>query len=244
MPDYQKDAVQAYLNQDVVKNMVPTSMYNASNRAYPDVAAMSFFGPTCKMGGNDGKGKGISCFFGGGTSFASPEFAGLLSLLVDHRLNQGLPPLGFILPRLYKLAADPDKVKEMFIDVTDGNTRDRTTGCPIVFPATAGWDPQTGFGQPLFDGFVKHLGQDDDTSNKHSLSKEATIPLGVSAGVIVAGLIAFGVWRKKSRASSSGLDFSRRDTHPDDMLDPSTLCTMEDPSTSLVNADHLRNDNP
>lgn len=56
--------------------------FNASGRAYPDVAAIS----------KDG------------TSQSCPTVAGILSLLIDHRLNQGLPPLGFIAPRLYQVA--------------------------------------------------------------------------------------------------------------------------------------------
>ncbi len=39
----------------------------------------------------------------GGTSAAAPEWAGVLSLINDLRLNAGLPPLGFVNVRLYQV---------------------------------------------------------------------------------------------------------------------------------------------
>ena len=35
-----------------------------------------------------------------------PSFAGILSLITDMRLNAGLPPLGFVAPRIYQVAAE------------------------------------------------------------------------------------------------------------------------------------------
>lgn len=40
----------------------------------------------------------------GGTSAAAPEWAGVISLLNDLRLNLNLPPLGFVNPRFYAAA--------------------------------------------------------------------------------------------------------------------------------------------
>lgn len=39
----------------------------------------------------------------GGTSASAPEWAGVLSLINDIRLNVGLPPLGFVNVRLYQV---------------------------------------------------------------------------------------------------------------------------------------------
>ena len=59
--------------------------------------------------------------------------AGIFSLLVDHRLNSGLPPLGFLGPRLWKVSeAYPG---EAFQSVDSGNTK---TSCSTGFPARLG----------------------------------------------------------------------------------------------------------
>ena len=85
--------------------------------------------------------------------------AGIFSLLMDHRLNAGLPPLGFLGPRLWKVSeAYPG---EAFQSVDSGNTK---TSCSTGFPAATGaWDPVTGFGRPVWAGIVKHFGADDDS---------------------------------------------------------------------------------
>ena len=49
----------------------------------------------------------------GGTSASAPTFAGIVSLLNSARLEQGLPPLGFLNPFLYSNA-------DAFNDITSG----------------------------------------------------------------------------------------------------------------------------
>lgn len=128
---HQDDAVSAYLQS--TSGLPPSASYNGSNRAYPDVSAIAVEG----------------------TSESSPSVAGIFSLIMDHRLNSGLPPLGFIGPRLYKaMAADPNGA---FQSVTQGNTK---TSCDSGFPAAAGWDPVTGWGRPQWAGLLKHFGSD------------------------------------------------------------------------------------
>lgn len=51
----------------------------------------------------------------GGTSAASPTFAGIVSLLNDARLSKGLPPLGFLNPLLYTIG------QAGLNDITEGN---------------------------------------------------------------------------------------------------------------------------
>ena len=93
----------------------------------------------------------------GGTSASTPTMAGILSLVNDAQLNSGLKPLGFVVPRLWQLAARFPG--EAFVDLqTAANT---SCGCSSYFPATAGWDPQTGWGYPHWPGLLKHLGSDD-----------------------------------------------------------------------------------
>ncbi|KAG6910772.1 hypothetical protein DXG01_007659 [Tephrocybe rancida] len=69
----------------------------------------------------------------GGTSASSPTFAGLVATLNDHRLSQGLPPLGFLNPLLYS------KGLKAFNDITVGHN----SGC-----GTVGFNVITGLGTP------------------------------------------------------------------------------------------------
>ena len=77
-------------------------------------------------------------------------------LLVSARRDlQGLPPLGFLGPRLYSaMAANPGGALQ---DITSGNS---ATTCDKGFPATKGWDPVTGWGRPVWEGLVKEFSSD------------------------------------------------------------------------------------
>jgi len=168
-PAYQSATSPAYvkLGEKVApKTMPKASTYNATGRGYPDVAALAQFGiPLCDYGG---------CSGSGGTSASAPTVAGMLSLVNDARLNKGLKPLGFVNTKLYKLMEDASTYAECFTDVGiekvgddwDCNTYSSCDGCNDGggsgqgFVATKGWDAQTGFGQPKFAGWLKHLGTD------------------------------------------------------------------------------------
>jgi hypothetical protein len=129
-PAHQQAAVSAYLSK---AGMPPPASFNASNRAYPDVAAI-----------------GVD-----GTSQSCPIWAGVLSLITDMRLNKGLPPLGFVAPRIYQVAAMHPG--EAFLDITRGNSG---TSCANGFPAAEGWDANTGFGRPVWTGLVRYFASD------------------------------------------------------------------------------------
>jgi len=147
MPPYQMTAVANYLKAQQSSNNFPSpGSFNPQNRAYPDVSAAAIDTPVV-IGGT------VVEF--GGTSASTPTFAGLISLINDIRLNNGLPPLGFLNTRLYQLS---DKYPgQIFVDITSGNSR---TSCTEGFPATTGWDPVTGLGSPLYPGLVKYLSSD------------------------------------------------------------------------------------
>jgi len=168
-PAYQASTTPAYIDlahKVAPKTMPGASTYNASGRGYPDVSALAQFGiPLCDYGG---------CSGSGGTSASAPTVAGMLSLVNDARLNNGLRPLGFINTKLYKLMEDPAVLAECFTDVGitkvgedwDCNTYSSCDGCNDGggagkgFVAIRGWDAQTGWGQPKFAGWLKHLGSD------------------------------------------------------------------------------------
>eukprot|EP00041_Stephanoeca_diplocostata_P039946 m.1638211 g.1638211 ORF g.1638211 m.1638211 type:complete len:561 (-) comp27282_c0_seq1:102-1784(-) len=131
-PPHQDAVVEAYLK--TMEGLPPASSYNSSNRAYPDISAISV----------------------DGTSQSSPTTAGIFSLITDHRLNNGLKPLGFLGPRLY--ATMSKYPGSAFQDVTQGNTK---TSCDNGFGATQGWDPVTGWGRPVWAGLLQHFGSDE-----------------------------------------------------------------------------------
>ncbi|KAI1787575.1 family S53 protease [Ganoderma leucocontextum] len=128
-PDYQTDAVAAYLKTLGNTN---AGLFNTTGRAFPDVSAqgVNFIVDVA------GQGQGVS-----GTSASSPTFAAVVALLNDELLNQGKSPLGFLNPLLYSTAA------AALNDITEGSN----PGCGTQgFPAAEGWDPVTGLGTPDF----------------------------------------------------------------------------------------------
>ncbi|XP_028994295.1 tripeptidyl-peptidase 1 [Betta splendens] len=137
MPGYQAAAVQGYLKA-VAATLPPQSYYNVSGRAYPDIAALSDnYWVVINR---------VPVPWVSGTSASAPVVGGILSLINDQRLLKGLPPLGFLNPRLYKL-----KGRALF-DVTEG--------CHLAcldeqvqgkgFCAAPSWDPVTGWGTPNY----------------------------------------------------------------------------------------------
>ena len=137
-PSYQASAVNAYVQALGGAN---TGLYNASGRAYPDVAAYGWDYEIIA----DGEVIRIS-----GTSAAAPTFASVVALLNDARLNLGMAPLGFLNPFLYSAAGTA-----ALTDITSGDN----PGCNTNgFPARSGWDPVTGLGTPDFNKLLSAIG--------------------------------------------------------------------------------------
>ena len=136
-PAHQAATVSKYLSSHSNSSEFPSpTSFNASGRAYPDISAVAV----------------------DGTSQSSPTMAGIFSLLMDHRLNAGLPPLGFVAPRLWQI--NQKYPGEAFESVPTGNTK---TTCASGFSSDANsWDPVTGWGRPVWSGIVKHFGSDDE----------------------------------------------------------------------------------
>ncbi|KAJ7065361.1 peptidase S8/S53 domain-containing protein [Mycena amicta] len=128
-PSYQSAAVSTFLTGLGTKF---SGLYNATGRAYPDVAAAGngfqvvISGRTSSVGG---------------TSASSPTVAGVISLLNDFRISEGKAPLGFLNPLIYSTASSG------FNDIVSGSN----PGCGQTgFTAGLGWDPVTGLGTPDF----------------------------------------------------------------------------------------------
>ena len=135
MPDYQKEAVQKYLQSGRAPS---TKYFNETGRAYPDLSA--FATDFAIIYDN-------SVLHVDGTSCSSPTVAGIISLLNDVRMKQGKKTLGFLNPLLYQLAG------KGFHDITEGSNGNGQ--CP-GFKAAQGWDPTSGWGSPNF-GILKSL---------------------------------------------------------------------------------------
>ncbi|KAJ6482696.1 subtilisin-like protein [Mycena sanguinolenta] len=135
MPMYQSAAVNTY-----VQNSIPPTLnltFNASGRGYPDVALQGFNYDIMDKG--DLRPETIS-----GTSASTPLFASIIALVNDQLLAAGKPVMGFLNPFIY---SNPD----VFTDITSGYNSGYV--CPPTgsgFNATAGWDPLSGMGSPIY----------------------------------------------------------------------------------------------
>ncbi|KAG1925347.1 tripeptidyl-peptidase 1-like [Pimephales promelas] len=121
-----------------VQPLPPQTYFNTTGRAYPDLAALSdnYWVVTNR----------VPVPWISGTSASTPVVGGILSLINDQRFLKGLPSLGFINPRLYKLQG-----KGLY-DVTEGChlscLDDKVEG--KGFCASPSWDPVTGWGTPNY----------------------------------------------------------------------------------------------
>ncbi|KAJ7175779.1 peptidase S8/S53 domain-containing protein [Mycena filopes] len=131
IPDYQKRAVAQYLEAN--PQPFPDSVYNASGRAFPDIAVNGVNFTTTAEG----------IFFPvSGTSTGPPVLGAMLAMINDARLAAGKGPIGFINPAIYSTA-----FKDAFNDIRDGSN----PGCGTPgFSAAKGFDPVTGLGTPIF----------------------------------------------------------------------------------------------
>lgn len=138
-PSYQAEAVQNY-SAAYLADGVYAGLYNASGRAYPDIAAqgqkfvVTWEGSNIRLDG---------------TSASTPLASAIISLVNDALIAAGKKPLGFLNPWLYQGGW------KAFNDVTNGSA----AGCGVDgFVAAEGWDPVTGFGTPNFPAILKSLG--------------------------------------------------------------------------------------
>jgi len=152
-PAFQDAAISAYLNSGV--RLPAAHYYNASGRAIPDVAA---------MGNNflvyDTSDVSIGWETVGGTSASTPVWAALASKLSQLSLSKTGKPIGPMTQMLYKMYAESPQA---FIDVTQGSNWGWGGGC-TGFNATAGWDPVTGLGTPLYAELVRYVSSILDVS--------------------------------------------------------------------------------
>lgn len=90
----------------------------------------------------------------GGTSAASPQWAGIFALANTARAAIGKNPIGFANDALYSIAEGPNYGAD-FHDITVGNNA--LAGTSIGFPAQVGYDLATGWGTPNVANLVADL---------------------------------------------------------------------------------------
>ncbi|MGC9940597.1 MAG: protease pro-enzyme activation domain-containing protein [Verrucomicrobiota bacterium] len=90
----------------------------------------------------------------GGTSCASPLWAGFTSLVNEQATDNGLAPIGFIAPALYSIAAGIN-YNTCFHDITTGNNT--WSQSPDLFYATNNYDLCTGLGSPNGTNLINQL---------------------------------------------------------------------------------------
>ncbi|KAI0733779.1 family S53 protease [Fomitopsis betulina] len=132
-PSYQSAAVASYLSK---LGTNATGLFNASGRAYPDVAA---YGTRYDIV------SGSAQLIVSGTSCSTPTFAAIIALINDQLLSKGKSVLGFLNPWLYSTVAEQGGLN----DIVDGNNL-ACGGGTTGFYAAEGWDPITGLGTPNF----------------------------------------------------------------------------------------------
>jgi len=143
MPKWQETVVKAYLQSKPIYPLPAASVFNASNRGFPDVSALGHH-YYVELGGQV---QAVD-----GTSAATPAFSGLIASLNGWRAANGKPTLGYLNPLLYAVyAKDPTA----FNDVLTGDNSCTESACPCPantgFGAVAGWDAATGLGTPNYE---------------------------------------------------------------------------------------------
>ncbi|CAJ2502839.1 Uu.00g102330.m01.CDS01 [Anthostomella pinea] len=183
-PPYQEAAVASYLTSigDTF-----TGLYNTAGRGFPDVAAAGRNFAVVDQG---------TIISVGGTSASAPTFAAVISLLNNARVKGGLAPLGFLNPWIYSDALGAGGFTDIVLGGSRGCTgRDAYSGLPTpVVPgaswnATAGWDPVTGLGTPLFDKLLANVapGVVLPKLSRSASNGGATTSLEMTASNIISG---------------------------------------------------------
>eukprot|EP01041_Mallomonas_annulata_P004838 gene4838-9642_t len=200
---WQHEVVNRYLNMSTSSSNSSTSNssykiplishFNSTGRGYPDVALI----------GND-----YQFIFQrftsiqSGTSASAPVFAGIISLLNDKRLSQGMPPLGFANPFLYWAYK---KDSTAFTDITNG---DNACGsyhqscCDYGYSTAPGWDALTGLGSPNFTALAvlvmsyNNLPPLQTTQKNSSNSNEEIILIG-------------NIWQRVKNSITTGTQYAR-----------------------------------
>ena len=90
----------------------------------------------------------------GGTSCATPLWAGFVALVNQQAVSFGKPPVGFLNPTVYAIGTGTS-YSSGFHDITTGNNF--SSSSPSNFPAVTGYDLCTGWGTPTGTNLINIL---------------------------------------------------------------------------------------
>ena len=133
---------------------LPTSGPNSTQRGVPDVAMPAMFQAADFVT----NGNTALSFLIGGTSLASPMWAGVMAVIDSYALDAGnvsIPQLGFVNPALYDILKSP-AYNSSFFDITQGYSGPNPS---YPYLAGPGWDPTTGLGSPNVGNLARQLAQ-------------------------------------------------------------------------------------
>merc|ERR1712054_718200 len=128
-PSWQSTQVQNYLNTATL--LPPSTEFNSSGRAYPDITALAHHFMIVE------RGESLAV---DGTSASSPLTAGIFALINDNILNNGGSPLGFLNPALYTAAASSSVTQDVIYGnntTTEGSFIIRTPCTTAGYGATS-----------------------------------------------------------------------------------------------------------
>jgi uncharacterized repeat protein (TIGR01451 family) len=120
----------------------------------------------------------------GGTSCATPLWAGFTALINEQGVNNGFASVGFINPALYSLAATANYTN-YFHDITTGNNT--WSGSPNLFYATNGYDLCTGLGSPNGTNLINALTSSNSGTNTITHLSAPPPPYGSTLSVLDGG---------------------------------------------------------
>jgi subtilase family serine protease len=119
---------------------IPFDSANSVSTQWRNIPDVSMVAQNIELIANNG-----TIFNSGGTSAASPLWAGLMALINETAAGQTKGPIGFANPYLYNLAVN--NYSGNFNDVTTGNN-DYWGNNPTFYQAGTGYDLATGLGSP------------------------------------------------------------------------------------------------
>ena len=143
---YQKPYIAGYIEESREAGKLPNAKYAYAKggRAIPDVCG--FGQDVAFLYGGQLSGQG------GGTSASAPQWAGVVGMLNNKRLNAGMKTMGYINPFIYAVPA------ACFTDITKGNDFPPTSYVrnPTGWWALKGYDMVTGRGLPNVTCLLEH----------------------------------------------------------------------------------------
>jgi len=133
----------------------------------------------------------------GGTSFATPLWAGFMALVNQEAAANGQPPVGFLNPALYALGQSADYTNVLH-DITVGNNATPTSGG--LFPAARGYDLCTGWGSPRGSNLIYALALPQSLLIAPSSDQQFSGPVG---GPLIPGTLSYSLTNSPANQNPS-----------------------------------------